>query len=108
MREYDGGGKKKGKGGHCLRFRDKNEIEDHQRQYKGQNNDDNNGHDDDDDDDDDDGDWDDMEEKEREAGDNDDDEDDDLVFITMVQSFGMTNNTFIGKEIGSCQPDERV
>ena len=27
MGKYDGGGKKKGKGGHCRRYRDNNDIE---------------------------------------------------------------------------------
>ena len=54
MGNYDGGGKKKVKGGHCRRYRYDDKIEALRGLYKNPKNDDDNGHEDDNND----GDWD--------------------------------------------------
>ena len=82
MGKYDGGGKKKGKGGHRCRYRDDNEIKALHGLCEEQK-------------DDDDGDWGDVEEKEHEE---DDGNDDDIVNITAVKFFDMPEEAFLGKE----------
>ena len=92
MGTYNGEEKKKGKGGHCRRYREDKDIEDLHGLYEEPNED---GNDDGCDDYEGDGDWDRMEEKEQEE---EDDDDDDVVDITVVQLFGMPNEEFLGKE----------
>ena len=91
MGKCDGGEKKKGKGGHCHRYRYDNKIEYLRGLYKEPKYDDDNVREDDDNS----GNWDDMDEKQREE---DDDDDDDAVDITGVQFFGVTDEAFLGKD----------
>ena len=92
MGKYNSGGKKKGKGGHCCRYKDEDEIEDLHGLYEDLKDDNDGGVRDDDYDD---GDWENIEEKEREE---DDDNGNDVVIITAVQFFGMLDEAFLGKE----------
>ena len=90
MGKYDDGGNKKGKGVHCHRYRENDDIEALHGLYK-EPRDDDDGCDGDAAD----GDWDDMEEKEREE---DNDNNDDVVDNTAVKLFGMHDEAFLGKE----------
>ena len=91
MGKYYDRGKKKGKGGHCRRYREDDEIKALHGLYKEPKKNGDDGCEDDDDD----GDRKNMEEKEREE---DDDNNDDAVDITGVKLFGMHDKEFLGKE----------
>ena len=92
MGKYDGGRKKKEKGGNFRRYRDDDEIEALHGLYKEPKDDNDDGC----------GDekngsnWDDMEEKEQEKEQDDGDE---VVKITAVQLFGMPDKEFLGKDM---------